>query len=569
MTTPLKIKRESLVRKLLNKYEKKLEQLQEKQPEKIDAFEFKKKLKQFNNNIMLLQKQKEELNRKKLEYLQEKQQLDEKQIGTRSKLEELEKKIVLNKQKNKQKQDLVKKQKGTINEKIKRIHERKNQLNFKNEEQINDKILRLDEILETHSLSMREEKDLVSKIDSLKSTKNKFRQFKETEFKLKNEKKKIFKKLKNTNKDEKIKKTLLQQRSGLRRSLSQSGFEGESIRVNLVDVNDKIEKIIEKINQIKENRRIFRKEIQERKREYKKFENQKTELSKKIYENERILRDIKFQNRMKEKEKQDQKNQIIPSEILICDNLIKFLKLLLPKKKKVQKQLEKKENESTANQNIPKELENYNVFVKDTEITKEFKIKNSNPKRKKKKGSSVKKQQYLTIPFSYLTDFTTISIEPPKARSEIEMVIKKIEEEKKKYQNKNNFIKKHNDITINSSSNLNNKQNKLIKLNFEIIENKIKISFNYLETLSNIKNSQNINRNKERNRKNNKKRQGKKNHWIYLTTKSKVDESSKTAPIINQDNEEEWPSLSSKKTIQKQSKIQYKSILNTESKKKK
>ncbi|KAJ3451713.1 nuclear segregation protein bfr1 [Anaeramoeba flamelloides] len=558
---------ETPLRKEINALKLQLKKM--KKPEDPKKSEFGEKIKKIHQEINQYFKEIDELHKKKHELTKQRQKIHRE-------FQKHQKEFQKTKDEIKRKQQLVDKQKkefenfkSVTNNKSSEHNKQKQTMNFRSQEEINYEVERLQEVLETTSLSGREERDLLARITQIKKLKHKIKEISNTDNNIQSQYEKLTEKRKQLQKSKSELHQLYKKRDKSREIVNKHWEIKEKKHKEIVALTPSFKEKFGKIDELKEQIQKFGKEDKKKYTELNKWRDEQYKLQKKIQEKEKEEEELIYKKEQEERKKEEALLVPWETEILICNKIIAFLNNLLPRDTPTTSKRKNKKNQSPQTTKIPKgfKKEEFLLAQKKDEVEEEFFALTKNNKKGKGKGKGKgrgrgqrkqpqkkkQKSDVLKIPFSWLTEFDSIMIEQPKSKSEIPELIKKVKLRKQYYKKlprdakptASNVIPK----TVQKGKKKNNDKKttkQLIKLNLTIKEDGlVKVQLNLNAPNQNKGKKQNQRQNNKNNNRNN--RRNNQNKGSKSQNKKQVQKQNikkQKAPVVN--NEKEFPSLSNK-----------------------
>jgi uncharacterized coiled-coil DUF342 family protein len=293
---------------------------------------------------------------------------------------------------------------------------------------LEEQIKKLEGTLSAQSVSLAEEKKLVSQIDQLQQAKKYYKEYKNMRSLIKQDDIVI---------------------NELKASLEKVKVEFESLKANKDELKEKLNQINTKITNSKadiptvaNNREQFRIQLkqlqddlnQERNalQEYRNKRNEeKRERIRQEREKERQRRTEQAEKR-KEKEAERQKKELLQvpyqDEMDLCDKLISYLESLLPKKQDAAASSVHSPNSSVPS-SLPNAPEGYALKKEEDD-----RFTSKSKKQNKKTKSVVKSSQDLKHVVDVFLEFETLSLAPPSKASDVEASIILVRAKKEHYQ---------------------------------------------------------------------------------------------------------------------------------------
>ncbi|ETW50533.1 hypothetical protein PFMALIP_01454 [Plasmodium falciparum MaliPS096_E11] len=371
--------------------------------------EIKKKIDNLQKEIKVANKGKEEYNKKKKDIVTKidcfQSDIDKLENERRSILDDIEKK-------QKHKKELK------VN-----AQNMKKQIGFENEEDIEKKIREIENKLMTSTISIKEEKLLINQIQALNKNKPLLSSYSkieneaskyddETIVPLKSKMDSIREKINKLRNEKKMERNKLKE--------LQNSYQEKNNKLN--ELNNLRDNYSKKMNHYFMERRSITVEMEEKKQQYRSFKLNQLQAKQQKIKEDRERKNLELEKQSLEKKLED--IDVLPyrEELALIENMLAYLKKL---------QEEFKLEESKKQQNAAKKI-NGEVETNENKDDNKTKNENNNKKAKSKKD----KQKTFKLDMNILCYFVTAGINPPVSFDEIDSCIQKLHEKKDMYEQK-------------------------------------------------------------------------------------------------------------------------------------
>ncbi|SOV74712.1 conserved Plasmodium protein, unknown function [Plasmodium sp. gorilla clade G3] len=371
--------------------------------------EIKKKIDNLQKEIKVANKGKEEYNKKKKDIVTK---IDSFQLDI-DKLEN-ERRSILD--------DIEKKQKHKKELKV-NAQNMKKQIGFENEEDIEKKIREIENKLMTSTISIKEEKLLINQIQALNKNKPLLSSYSkieneaskyddETIVPLKSKMDSIREKINKLRNEKKMERNKLKE--------LQNSYQEKNNKLN--ELNNLRDNYSKKMNHYFMERRSITVEMEEKKQQYRSFKLNQLQAKQQKIKEDRERKNLELEKQSLEKKLED--IDVLPyrEELALIENMLAYLKKL---------QEEFKLEESKKQQNAAKKI-NGEVETNENKDDNKTKNENNNKKAKSKKD----KQKTFKLDMNILCYFVTAGINPPVSFDEVDSCIQKLHEKKDMYEQK-------------------------------------------------------------------------------------------------------------------------------------